>query len=49
MLRLILEYQEKGDQALDAGANLSDVIALPVRKRVAPVHPRIGNEALRAD
>ena len=28
MLRLILEYQEKGNQALDAGANLSDVIAL---------------------
>ena len=29
MLRLILEYQE-----LDAGANLSDVIALPVREQI---------------
>ena len=34
MLRLILEYQEKGNQALDAGANLSDVIALPVREQI---------------
>ncbi len=35
MLRLILEYQEKGNQALDAGADISDVIALPVRNRLA--------------
>ena len=34
MLRLILTYQEKGQQALDAGANLSDVINLPVRERI---------------
>ena len=34
MLRLILEYQDKGNQALDAGANLSDVIALPVREQI---------------
>ena len=34
MLRLILEYLEKGNQALDAGANLSDVIALPVREQI---------------
>ena len=34
MLRLILEYQEKGNQVLDAGANLSDVIALPVREQI---------------
>ena len=34
MLRLILEYQEKGNQALDTGANLSDVIALPVREQI---------------
>lgn len=31
---LILEYQEKGNQALDAGANLSDVVALPVREQI---------------
>ncbi len=34
MLRLILEYHEKGTQALDAGANLSDVINLPVREQI---------------
>ena len=34
MMRLILEYYEKGKQALDAGANLSDVINLPVRERI---------------
>lgn len=34
MLQLILAYQEKGQQALDAGANLSDVINLPVRERI---------------
>ncbi len=34
MLRLILAFQEKGQQALDAGANLSDVLALPVRDRI---------------
>ncbi|MEA4929795.1 MAG: V-type ATP synthase subunit A [Candidatus Limiplasma sp.] len=34
MLRLILQYYDKGRQALDAGANLSDVLALPVRERI---------------
>ncbi|NLI20343.1 MAG: V-type ATP synthase subunit A [Clostridiales bacterium] len=34
MLRLILSYYAKGRQALDAGANLSDVIGLPVRERI---------------
>ena len=34
MLRLILTFQEKGQQALDAGANLSDVLALPVRDKI---------------
>ena len=34
MLRLILEYGEKGQMALDAGVNLSDVIELPVRERI---------------
>lgn len=34
MLRLILDYYAKGRQALDAGANLSDVINLPVRERI---------------
>lgn len=34
MLRLILDYYQKGRQALDAGANLSDVIGLPVRERI---------------
>ncbi len=34
MLRLILNYYDKGKQALDAGANLSDVISLPVRERI---------------
>ena len=34
MMRLILLYYEKGKQALDAGANLSDVINLPVRERI---------------
>ena len=34
MMRLILQYYEKGKQALDAGANLSDVINLPVRERI---------------
>ncbi|MDD3214142.1 MAG: V-type ATP synthase subunit A, partial [Eubacteriales bacterium] len=34
MIRLILDYYEKGKQALDAGANLSDVINLPVRERI---------------
>ena len=28
MLQLILAFQEKGQQALDAGANLSDVLGL---------------------
>ena len=34
MLQLILAFQEKGQQALDAGANLSDVLNLPVRDRI---------------
>ncbi len=34
MLRLILQYYEKGQQALDGGANLSDVLGLPVRDRI---------------
>ena len=34
MMRLILDYFSKGRQALDAGANLSDVIGLPVRERI---------------
>ena len=35
MLRLVLAYGEKGRQALDAGANLSAVIGLPVRAQIA--------------
>ena len=34
MLGLILEFHQKGKQALDAGANLSDVIELPVREKI---------------
>ena len=34
MLSLILEYQEKGQQALENGANLSQVSSLPVRERI---------------
>jgi V/A-type H+-transporting ATPase subunit A len=34
MMRLILNYFDKGRQALDAGANLSDVLTLPVRERI---------------
>ena len=34
MLQLILAFQEKGQQALDAGANLADVLGLPVRDRI---------------
>ncbi|NLE69720.1 MAG: V-type ATP synthase subunit A, partial [Clostridiales bacterium] len=34
MLRLILEFADKGQQALDAGANLSEVIDMPVRERI---------------
>ncbi len=34
MLRLILEYGMKGRAALDAGANLSQIIGLPVRERI---------------
>ena len=34
MLQLILAFQEKGQQALVAGANLSDVLGLPVRDRI---------------
>lgn len=35
MLRLVLAFGEKGKEALDAGADLSDVLALPVRDRIA--------------
>ena len=34
MLRLILEFGNKGRAALDAGANLSQIIGLPVRERI---------------
>ena len=34
MLRLILDYGEKGQMALDSGSNLSDVINMPVRDRI---------------
>jgi len=34
MLRLILDYGEKGRMALDSGCNLSDVINMPVRERI---------------
>ena len=34
MLRLILQYGEKGRAALDGGANLSQVLNLPVRERI---------------
>jgi V/A-type H+-transporting ATPase subunit A len=34
MLRLILEYGEKGQMALDAGVNLSEVIGMHVRERI---------------
>ena len=34
MMRLILMYYDKGKLALDSGANLSDVISLPVRDRI---------------
>ena len=34
MLRLILEYGEKGQTALDAGINLSDILGMPVRERI---------------
>ncbi|MDD4080545.1 MAG: V-type ATP synthase subunit A [Eubacteriales bacterium] len=34
MLRLILEYGEKGQMALEAGCSLSDVIDMPVRERI---------------
>ncbi len=34
MLRLILLFHEKGRQALDAGANLSEVLNLPVRESI---------------
>ncbi|MEG0901464.1 MAG: V-type ATP synthase subunit A, partial [Clostridia bacterium] len=34
MLRLILQFNDKGRQALDAGANLSDVLNLPVRESI---------------
>ncbi|MEA5144510.1 MAG: V-type ATP synthase subunit A [Candidatus Limiplasma sp.] len=34
IMRLILTYYTKGQAALDAGANLSDVINLPIRERI---------------
>ena len=34
MLRLILTFGDKGQMALDAGVNLSDVISMPVRERI---------------
>ena len=34
MLRLILDFANKGQMALDSGANLSDVISLKVRERI---------------
>ncbi|MDI9520701.1 MAG: V-type ATP synthase subunit A [Bacillota bacterium] len=34
MLRLILDYADKGQTALDAGVNLSDVISMKVRERI---------------
>ena len=34
MLRLILDYGEKGQMALDSGSNLSDVINMAVRDRI---------------
>ena len=34
MLRLILLFGDKGAQALDGGANLSQVLSLPVRERI---------------
>ena len=34
MLSLILEFQNRGEAALDAGADYSKVIALPVRERI---------------
>ncbi len=34
MLRLILEFGKKGRAALDGGANLSQIIGLPVRERI---------------
>jgi V/A-type H+-transporting ATPase subunit A len=34
MLRLILEFGNKGRAALDAGANLSQIIGLPIRERI---------------
>ena len=34
MLRLILQYGEKGRAALDGGANLSQVLNLPARERI---------------
>ncbi len=34
MLRLILLYDEKGQQALDEGANLSTIVDVPVREKI---------------
>ena len=34
MMRLILTFNDRGRQALDNGANLSDVLSLPVRERI---------------
>jgi len=34
MLRLVLMYQDKGQAALDQGANLSQVIDIPAREKI---------------
>lgn len=34
MMRIIMQFYEKGNQALDAGATLSEVIGLPVREQI---------------
>ena len=46
MLRLILSFREKGQAALDKGANLSDVIGLPVREKIGRAK-LIGEDALQ--
>ena len=46
MLRLILSFREKGQAALDNGANLSDVIGLPVREKIGRAK-LIGEESLK--
>jgi V/A-type H+-transporting ATPase subunit A len=47
MLRLILEFGNKGRAALDTGANLSQIISLPVRERIGRAkNPRIRPKAV---